>query len=208
MRAHGAISAQVPAGRVPAGLLLAGLALAACAPARAADAPAGPFGGLASQAPKETRGLLDEARLGFYAHDPMSPEKGAADVNGELVFAPFGPGAGPFGALTPRLHLGGTLSLRARTSLAYAGFLWRLPLNDSFFLEASLGGALHDGRLTSAPGRNAMGCRGGFHESLSLGYRFAPRWSVLATIEHVSNAGLCDQNRGLTNGGLRLAYSF
>jgi hypothetical protein len=30
----------------------------------------------------------------------------------------------------------------------------------------------------------------------------------MATVEHMSNAGLCSQNRGLTNVGVRLGYTF
>ena len=45
-------------------------------------------------------------------------------------------------------------------------------------------------------------------EAASIGYRFAPNWSVLATVEHLSNAGLCDDNRGLTNVGAKLSYHF
>jgi len=41
-----------------------------------------------------------------------------------------------------------------------------------------------------------------------LGYRLTTHWQVMASIEHNSNAGLCDRNRGLTNGGLRLGYRF
>ena len=174
--------------------------------ARAAETGAA-YGPLAA-APGVERPLLEEIRLGLYAHDPVSPEKGAADVNGELVFAPFAPGSGPLGLLTPRVHMGVTWSFGARTSLAYAGFLWRLPLNERVFLEAAFGGAVHNGRDAQAPGRNAMGCRGAFHESLSLGYRLAPQWRVMATIEHASNAGLCDSNRGVTNAGLRIGYAF
>ena len=179
------------------------LALACAATFAAAGGPA-----RAADASWFERPLMEDLRLGLYAHDPMSPEKGAADVNVELVFAPFAAGSGPLAFLVPRVNAGATLSFGARTSLAYTGFLWRLPITDALFLEASLGGAIHNGRDGGTPGRNAMGCAGGFHESLSLGYRFTPQWSVLATVEHVSNAGLCDQNRGLTNAGLRLARSF
>jgi len=182
------------------------LAVLAGAPARAADAVA-PMAAPPASSWLE-RPLMEDLRLGLYVHDPMSPEKGGADVNAELVFAPFPAGSGPLAFLVPRVHAGATLSFGARTSIGYAGFLWRLPITDALFLEASLGGAIHNGRDGGAPGRNAMGCAGGFHESLSLGYRFAPQWSVLATVEHVSNAGLCDQNRGLTNAGLRLSRSF
>jgi hypothetical protein len=30
----------------------------------------------------------------------------------------------------------------------------------------------------------------------------------MATVEHMSNAGFCDQNRGLTNVGGRIGYAF
>ena len=186
---------------------LAGLLLALLAAGQGLAAETGPASGRLA-APSPQRPLLEEIRLGLYAHDPVSPEKGAADVNGELVLAPFDPGSGPLGRLTPRVHVGGTWSFGARTSLAYAGFLWRLHLNEGVFLEAAFGGAVHNGRDAQTPGRNAMGCRGAFHESLSLGYRFAPQWRVMATIEHASNAGLCDSNRGVTNAGLRIGYAF
>ena len=40
------------------------------------------------------------------------------------------------------------------------------------------------------------------------GYRLTPNWNVLATVEHMSNAGFCDENRGLTNAGARIGYAF
>ena len=58
------------------------------------------------------------------------------------------------------------------------------------------------------PGRNAMGCNWSFRESGSLGYRLTPAWSVMGTVEHMSNAGFCDENRGLTNAGVRVGYTF
>ena len=30
----------------------------------------------------------------------------------------------------------------------------------------------------------------------------------MGTVEHMSNAGLCDRNRGLTNFGARVGYAF
>ena len=39
-------------------------------------------------------------------------------------------------------------------------------------------------------------------------YRLSQSVSLMGTIEHVSNAGFCERNRGLTNMGLRLGYSF
>jgi lipid A 3-O-deacylase len=57
-------------------------------------------------------------------------------------------------------------------------------------------------------GRVALGCSPLFRESGSIGVRLSANWSLLATVEHLSNAGLCDQNRGLTNIGARVGYSF
>lgn len=167
--------------------------------ARAADAPAG----------------LDpstwELRLGAFVHDLMSPESGAADVNVEVLADPFAAArAAPWAPLAPRLHVGVTGAPGARTSLAYAGFTWTFDLTARVFAEVSFGGAVHNGRIgdIAEPGRNAMGCRAAFRESASLGYRVNARWSVMASVEHASNSGLCGQNRGLTNFGVRAGYAF
>lgn len=152
-----------------------------------------------------------EVRLGVFAHDPLSVEKGAANVNAELVFAPFGfDRASAWGWLTPRLHVGATLNTIGATSAAYVGFTWTKDLTANLFVEAALGGATHNGSTGSAtdPGRIAMGCRFVFHEAASIGLRVSPAWSVMATVEHFSNAGLCERNRGLTNLGVRVGYAF
>ena len=56
--------------------------------------------------------------------------------------------------------------------------------------------------------QSALGCSPLFRESASLGVRLNARWSVVATVEHLTNAGACQQNRGLTNLGARLGYRF
>ena len=53
-----------------------------------------------------------------------------------------------------------------------------------------------------------MGCRGAFREAASVGVRITPQLSVLGTLEHLSNAGLCSSNRGLSTVGVRVGYSF
>ena len=57
-------------------------------------------------------------------------------------------------------------------------------------------------------GHNAMGCHASFREAASVGYRFNANWRLMATFEHMSNAGLCVQHRGLTNYGVRVGYVF
>ena len=154
--------------------------------------------------------LLSEVRLGVFMHDPVSAERGAADVNGEVLFAPFGwDRTSRWGWLTPRVHVGATGNFNGGTSAAYTGFTWTLDVTPSWFVEAALGGAVHSGDTgTPSAGRNAMGCRFAFHEAASVGYRIAPGWTVMGTVEHYSNAGLCDRNRGLTNMGVRVGYVF
>ena len=55
---------------------------------------------------------------------------------------------------------------------------------------------------------NALGCSPLFREAAAVGFRLNEHWSVMATVEHMSNAGLCGDNRGLTNFGGKLGYTF
>lgn len=189
---------------VATALLLSGGAQAADLGARPAPAPAP----LSVHQP--VFGFLSEARIGVFAHDPWSPESGAVDINGELLTAkPFVLGNGWDWAM-PRLHVGASVNTQGRTSNAYAGLTWNYDVTQSIFLEATLGGAVNNGETgTVIPvDRNAVGCHASFRESASAGFRVTQQISVLGTIEHFSNAGLCDRNRGVTNLGVRLGYSF
>lgn len=176
--------------------LLALLMLAAC-PLRAGDI------GLRDTAPA---GPIRELRLGLGAHDPWSPESGTADLRGEILFAK--PGLMAESSLIPRLHIGGVLNTAGKTSHAYAGVTWAFDVTQKVFVEASLGGALHNGEAAARPGRSALGCPTLFREALGIGYRIDQRWSVIGTLEHLSNSGLCRKNRGLTNLGVMLGYQF
>ena len=151
-----------------------------------------------------------ELRGGVFAHDPVSPEKGSVDVNAEMLSPRLPISAGSWQMLVPRLHLGATVNTAGKTSHGYTGLTWDYDLTKSFFVEASLGGDINNGKTGNilVTGRNAMGCAAAFRESGSLGYRLTGNVNLLATVEHVSNAGFCDKNRGLTNMGLRLGYSF
>ena len=152
-----------------------------------------------------------EFRAGSYIHDPLSPEKGAADLNVEFLTPQLYRFSSPaLEFIVPRLNAGTTISFNGKTSILYAGLAVDFNLTDALFVEGTLGGAFHNGTTGrfAVPGRNPMGCNAAFHESASVGYRFSPNWSVLATVEHTSNAGFCAQNRGLTNVGARIAYTF
>lgn len=170
--------------------------------ARAAD--------LYSPQPVSAWRFLDEVRVGVFAHGvDDQPEQGSVDVNLEFLSSkiPFGD---PSSWYVPRLHAGTTINTDGDTSHVYAGFTWDFHLLDRVFFEASFGGGVHNGE-TEAPypeGTTALGCPVLFRESASLGYHLTESWSVMGTIEHLSNAGLCDENRGITNAGVRLGYRF
>jgi lipid A 3-O-deacylase len=176
------------------------LALAACASQEPLAPPAAP-----------NQNLVSEVRLGGFAHDPASPESGSADLNGEVLFAKPATSDNPIvNALIPRPHVGATVNFAGKTSQAYAGATWTYDITNRVFAEASFGGSVNDGKTGNVvpPGFNKVGCNALFRESASLGYRVSEHWSVMGTVEHSSNAGLCAQNRGLTNFGGRIGYSF
>lgn len=156
-------------------------------------------------------GILSELRLGLDAHDPWSPEKGSVDIKAEVLFQKPVLSSDPFWqALTPRPHLGASFNLGGKTDFAYAGLTWTFDLTDRLFAEATFGGAVHDGKTGRdlTVGRNALGCPVLFRESAGLGFKLSEQWVIMGVIEHLSNAGLCDQNRGLTQVGARLGYRF
>jgi hypothetical protein len=155
--------------------------------------------------------FFSEVRLGSFAHDATSPEKGSADLNGEILFAkPFSMPGSAWDFLLPRPSIGATINFAGKTSQAYAGLAWTYDITQSLFVEGSFGGSVNNGKTGGiAPvGHIAMGCHWSFRESASVGYRFNANWILMGTIEHMSNAGLCSQNRGLTNYGVRIGYSF
>jgi len=149
-----------------------------------------------------------EIRGGVFAHDTVSPESGSVDLNAEILSPKLFSVAPQWQVFVPRAHVGTTVNTVGDTSHAYAGLTWSYDVTKSLFVEASFGGAVHNGKHARTADRVAMGCSWSFRESGSIGWRFTESLSAMATIEHVSNGGLCDQNRGLTNFGLRLGYAF
>ena len=158
--------------------------------------------------------LLSEFRIGFSAQDPWGPEgrDGSANLTGEILFAkPFTASDLFTSYFIPRPHIGGSLNFDGRTSFAYAGLTWTFDITPSLFVEGSLGGAIHNGDKDPfgiSSHHQALGCSPLFRESGSVGVRLSANWSVMATIEHLSNAGACSENRGLTNIGARVGYTF
>jgi len=176
--------------------------------ANAADLPAP----LAYAAPPAVGGgFLSELRGGLLAHNPAGRESGSVDANFEILLVkPFVPADPVMAFFVPRLHVGGTINTAGDTSSVYAGFTWSYDFTDRLFGELSFGAGFNNGKTgTAVPGdRIALGCSPLFRESASLGYRINANWNVMATVEHQSNAGLCNSNPGMTNYGIRVGYVF
>jgi lipid A 3-O-deacylase len=169
----------------------------------------------ASAASAETK-VVDEVRLGVLRHDAGifgNNKEPGVDFNGELRFV------SPEilkAIYAPRPHLGVSVNSAGATNQAYAGLTWTFTLarglasaEDSLFLDASLGGAVHDGSIrTNRTDRKELGSRVEFRESLELGWRFTPSQSVSILLDHISNANLGVKNEGLDNLGLRYGIKF
>jgi hypothetical protein len=183
--------------------LLSGLTMEA----QAADAVA-----LAPALPSLARDVwISEIRGGAYLHDPTSPENGSVDLNLEVLSVkPFLPADPVLALLVPRFHLGGSLNTAGKTSHVYGGLTWTFDITSKLFVEGAFGVAFHNGDTGRyvPVGHAALGCTPLLREAGSLGYRLDANWTVMATVEHMSNAGLCNANRGLTNYGLKLGYIF
>ena len=131
------------------------------------------------------------------------------DANVELLFTPFDLGSfNSWGELRP--HVGATVNFAGLESMVYGGLSFTSHLFDTpLFIEGTFGGAVHNGASSGAvaPARN-LGCPVLFHESVSVGYDVTPDLSVMITADHISNAGLCDFNRGLSKIGVRVGWKF
>jgi hypothetical protein len=161
-------------------------------------------------------GVFDELRVGLLRHDAGvfgNHLESGVDFNGEIRFT--SPGALAFlGA--PRPAIGLSVNSDGNTDQLYAGLVWTVfpfngwrPVGEGLFLDAGLGGAVHDGKLdTFDPDRKALGSRVLFHLSLELGWSFDGRNSLGILLDHMSNANLASRNEGLDTLGVRYGYKF
>ena len=153
---------------------------------------------------------VDEVRVGGFkqAIDNARGE-GTGAVNLEVLGGRF---AGGYENsildffLTPRPHVGTTIAF-GKTDEFYFGVTWDAKLIGNTFFETSFGGAAHDGPLHELDVAS-YGCQVNFRESASLGLALTQDWRLMGTVDHMSNAGLCGNNRGLTNAGVRLGIKF
>lgn len=184
------------------GAVAFGLACLAVVPAQAQtyDPPAGRFS-------------LSEMRGGVFLHQFIGPrqEERSASVNFELLFN--GPWARPTRGFldnlaSPRIMLGGTLNTAGKTSFVYTGLDWNFALTDRLYLGTGIGIGASNGETHQVPGRIDVGCSVGGFLQANLAYRVTERWSAMATVQHISNGGLCEPNHGINTLGVRAGYRF
>ncbi len=130
---------------------------------------------------------------------------------------------------SPRLQLGGDVSLAGETNHIYAGGYWDHTFSNNVFIGGALGLAVHDGTVDLSPIDPAtgtitaasadrynhtkkFGSRLLFHLGPEIGYRFDEHNSLMLTWSHISNgyifSGLDGPNPGQDNLGLRYGYKF
>lgn len=155
---------------------------------------------------------LDEVRVGV-----TSSASNALSASGELqvLFSPLRPVAKPYDPnltwlFSPRPLIGASISLEGRTSQAYAGLVWNLPISGPYFVEVSAGGLVHDQNLnqTYNDRPSPLTTRFLFRESIAIGYEINPNWRVLAFADHGSDGNLGYRNEGVNHFGLLLGKKF
>ncbi len=161
---------------------------------------------------------VDEARFGVTVQGfgGWSPDfEDGAGINLELLFK-----APAFLSVlgSPRPVIGANIATNSNsTSQFYTGFEWTRYFAERFFVNGMLGGVIHNGETdpfdpvldaNRAMMTQYLGCRVMFRLGADIGYDISERVSAAVHWSHISNAGLCDENEGLDNLGVRIGYRF
>jgi hypothetical protein len=149
---------------------------------------------------------LDEARLG-------AATPGNAEV--QALFSPLHPVSKIYDPnfawlFSPRPIIGASINLQGKTSEAYAGLAWTLPVYGRFFVELQAGGLVHDQNLnqTYSDRPSPLSTRFLFRESIALGYDINEYWRILAFADHGSNGKLGYRNESMNRYGVLLGKKF
>jgi hypothetical protein len=185
--------------RYTASLLASGLLLLAALPTPADDTGV--------QSPPPAVSLFAELLVGVSQHDTdvfgEQREEGY-DVNVEIRFRPFT----ILGR--PSVVLGGNINTGDAISSGYLALNWSSNRGEpGFVVSFSLGAGVHDGELRDEPvvEERDLGSRVLFYLGLDIGWRFGHHGFYLHA-DHMSNAGLEDDNEGLDTFGIRYGYAF
>jgi lipid A 3-O-deacylase len=161
----------------------------------------------------------DHPRLAasLLAHDqsPFSDHhESGADIGLEYLFSPQ---QGGFWETigSPRIHLGGILSLQGETSILYSGLTYQFEFQNNYFFDAAVGLAAHNGPLH----KDSTGCKldsdcgFGFrvlpHFGFDLGKHLDEQHSLSLFYDHMSHGRwLNRENEGIDHLGVRYMWYF
>lgn len=173
---------------------------------------------LTAPAPLTAEPWIDEARGAVLAQSCCgfgSDKEQGVSINLEALFDSPGFLSG-IGA--PRPLVGAAIATDSdATSQIYGGLEWRVRFAKRFFAAATAGATIHNGEtdrfdpVADADRKNNTifyGCRVLFRVGGDVGYELSERVSASFHWNHISNAGLCENNEGLDHMGLRLGYRF
>lgn len=159
-----------------------------------------------------TEPFISEIRGGLLAHDVSglwsgSHEESGVDINLELLFRQVGPQVMD-GIIRPAV--GASINNVGDTSHYYVDVLWEKRLDNGLFFDIGLGLAWHDGdkEMVTDTSRKQLGTRFQFHVPIDVGFTFLDRHRLALSFQHLSNAGLGDENEGLDTLGLRYSILF
>ena len=158
--------------------------------------------------------IVDEVRVGVFAHNWIHDESAPVDASVELLSSALplpGPSDNPwFGwFFRPRINIGGMINTGGKTSYGFTGLTWRIPIYKAFFFEGEFGGSVNNGPEHPEAGRIFMGCPINFRESGGFGVQLTSNIDIIASIEHNSHATFCTHiDPGITDVGVRVGYKF
>jgi hypothetical protein len=157
--------------------------------------------------------IVQELRLGAYAHNWIQDEGSPVDLSIETLSSPlpWASFSNPYvnWFLSPHINFGAMINTGGKTSYAFGGFNWRIPIYGPVFFEGEFGGAVNDAVREPTIGRVDMGCAVTFRESGGFGTQLTPQADIIFNIEHISHADLCGHiNPGITDIGVRIGYKF
>jgi lipid A 3-O-deacylase len=199
-------------------VVLSGLVLAALAvqPATAADMSSLGIDTTPPPAPEPAPyiNFFQELRLGVFAHNWIHDEGAPVDVSVELLSSALplpGPSDNPYFGwfFRPRINVGGMINTGGKTSYAFTGLTWRIPIYGPVFFEGEFGGSVNNGPEHPEEDRIFMGCPINFRESGGFGVQLTSNIDIIASVEHNSHATFCTHiDPGITDVGVRVGYKF
>jgi hypothetical protein len=148
---------------------------------------------------------------GLFAHDvptriTLSGQEGGADVQVGWRGRRFS-GLSEIGSPSAQAYV--SVNTAGDTNFAAAGLSWKI--GDRFYLRPAISLAVHDGpgEFEAPPDRIDFGSRVLFVLEGGLGARLNERWSVEASVVHLSHGTIFSaHNPGSDNFGVRVNYRY